>query len=328
MINNLLRKILLTLTPLLWGGPAVAQDGVAVAPPSAATADAKAKVPDIDTLKKVPEKNTSKKDADPALWVLKDQDTTIYMFGTVHILKPGLSWFDSAVKDAFDRSDKLVLELVTPDAATSQKIFGKYAIDKSGKSLRDKLSADERTRYEKALSDLGFPANSFDALKPWAVGMTLQLVALSKDKFDVNSGVEQQLTSAAKASKKPIAGVETMQGQLKIFDDLSEAQQVKFLMETVDEMGSLAQNMDKMVDYWAAPDPDKLGELMNQGFDDPTLYDALLTRRNSAWARWINERMKKPGTVFMAVGAGHLAGPTSVQNLLSAYGLKAERVAY
>ena len=59
-------------------------------------------------------------DADPALWVVKDKDTTIYLFGTVHVLKPGLTWFDEAVKTAFDKSDELRLEMVTPDAATAQ----------------------------------------------------------------------------------------------------------------------------------------------------------------------------------------------------------------
>ena len=86
--------------------------------------------------------------------------------------------------------------------------------------------------------------------------------------------------------------------------------------------------MDKMVDMWAVPDPEKLGQLMNEGFTSRTLYDALLTKRNANWAKWISAQMKKPGVTFIAVGAGHLAGPTSVQALLPAYGLTATRVAY
>ncbi|MGI9360936.1 MAG: TraB/GumN family protein, partial [Parasphingorhabdus sp.] len=56
-------------------------------------------------------------DPDPALWVVKDEDTTIYLFGTIHILKPGLSWFDEAVKDAFDESEELVVEMIQPEPA-------------------------------------------------------------------------------------------------------------------------------------------------------------------------------------------------------------------
>ena len=78
----------------------------------------------------------------------------------------------------------------------------------------------------------------------------------------------------------------------------------------------------------AAPDPDRLGQLMNEGLTSRMLYDALLTKRNANWAKWISAQMEKPGVSFVAVGAGHLAGPTSVQTLLPAYGLTASRVAY
>jgi uncharacterized protein len=83
-----------------------------------------------------------------------------------------------------------------------------------------------------------------------------------------------------------------------------------------------------MVNLWGAPDPEGLAVLMNEGMTSPAIFDALLTRRNANWARWINEQMAKPGTTFMAVGAGHLSGATSVPALLPAYGLTAQRVAY
>ena len=100
------------------------------------------------------------------------------------------------------------------------------------------------------------------------------------------------------------------------------------LVETAKQIDDAGANMDKMVDMWAAPDPEGLGRLMNEGLTSRTLYDALLTKRNANWAKWIAARMDKPGVTFMAVGAGHLAGPTSVQTLLPAYGLTATRVAY
>jgi uncharacterized protein YbaP (TraB family) len=93
----------------------------------------------------------------------------------------------------------------------------------------------------------------------------------------------------------------------------------------IDDTSSM---MDKMVNMWASADTESLGQLMNEGLTSRTLYDALLTKRNANWAKWISARMAKPGVTFMAVGAGHLAGPTSVQNLLPAYGLSATRVAY
>ena len=268
------------------------------------------------------------KDVDPALWVVKDEDTTVYLFGSVHLLKPGLGWFDDGVKTAFDSSDQLVLELVEPPAAEVQALFGKLAMDQQGKTLRSKMTDADRAAYEAAMGKLGLPAAAFDPLEPWAAGITLSVVAMQKSGFDPNSGVEKQLTAAAKVSNKPIAGLETMEFQLGLFDTLPEAEQITFLVETAKLIDEVASTTDKMVDMWAAAETESLGQLMNEGLTSRTLYDALLTKRNANWAKWISARMAKPGVTFMAVGAGHLAGPTSVQNLLPAYGLSATRVAY
>ena len=268
------------------------------------------------------------KGVDPALWVVKDEDTTIYLFGSIHLLKPGLGWFDDGVKTAFDSSDQLVLELVEPPAAEVQALFGKFAMDQQGKTLRSKMNDADRAVYEAAMGKLGIPAPAFDPFEPWAAGITLSVVAMQKSGFDPNSGVEKQLTAAAKVSNKPIAGLETMEFQLGLFDTLPEAEQITFLVETAKLIDEVASTTDKMVAMWASAETESLGQLMNEGLTSRTLYDALLTKRNANWAKWISARMAKPGVTFMAVGAGHLAGPTSVQNLLPAYGLSATRVAY
>jgi uncharacterized protein len=267
-------------------------------------------------------------DVDPALWVVKDKDTTIYLFGTIHILKPGLGWFDEAIKSAFDRSDELVIEMVEPSAAQSQAIFAKYGIDSTGKALTAKMSEAERTPYSALIAKLGLPIASFEALDPWAVAVTLQLVSLQASGFDPGSGVDGQLESAAIAAKKPVSGVETFESQLALFDNLPQESQLKFLAESVSGFDEMATGMAQLVDSWSKPDPEALAKLMNDGMSDPILYKRLLSDRNANWAKWIDRRMKKPGIVFMAVGAGHLAGKDSVQMLLKRYKRKAERVKY
>jgi len=312
-------KTLLTATAtcaLAWAVPATAQSTPTEAPAS------------VEALDPVKAPAVMVKDVDPALWVVKDADTTIYLFGSVHILKPGLGWFDDGVKTAFDASDQLVLELVEPPAAEVQAMFGQLAMDQKGKALRSKMNDADRAVYEAAMGKLGIPAAAFDPFEPWAAAMTLSLLAMQKSGFDPNSGVEKQLTAAANITKKPIAGLETMEFQLGVFDTLAETEQVQFLVETAKDIDDAGATMDKMVDLWAAPDPEKLGALMNEEMTSRTLYDALLTKRNANWAKWISARMAKPGVTFIAVGAGHLAGPTSVQALLPAYGLNATRVAY
>jgi uncharacterized protein YbaP (TraB family) len=220
------------------------------------------------------------------------------------------------------------LELVEPPAAEAQALFGKLAMDQQGKTLRSKMNDADRAVYDAAMGKLGIPSAAFDPFEPWAAAITMSLLAAQKSGFDPNSGVERQLTAAAKVSNKPIDGLETMAFQLGVFDSLPEAEQIAFLVETAKMIDDVGSTTDTMVAMWASAETESLGQLMNEGLTSRTLYDALLTKRNANWAQWISAQMKKPGVTFMAVGAGHLAGPTSVQALLPAYGLTATRLAY
>jgi len=268
-------------------------------------------------------------DADPALWVVKDADTTIYLFGTIHVLKPGLSWFDEAVKTAFDKSDQLVLEMVQPDQATMQQIVLKNGIITSGPSLTEQLPADKRGAYLKAVTDAGLPPQAFDRMKPWLAGVTLSLMPIQKLGYDPKNGPETVLADAAKAASKPVAGLETAEQQIGYFNGLSQKAQIDFLTSTVDDLPKAGEEMAEMVDEWAKGDPDALAKTMNESLkDSPEVAKTLLTDRNARWATWIKERMAKPGTIFIAVGAGHLAGSDSVQAQLAKQGIKAQRIAY
>jgi uncharacterized protein len=269
-------------------------------------------------------------DADPALWVVKDADTTIYLFGTVHMLKPGLSWFDEAVKDAFDKSDQLKIEVILPeDQAEMVSRTIPLALDQSGTKLSSLLSDTQRTAYESAMGKLGLPAAQFDVFEPWFAGLTLGAVSLVAQGYDPEQGSEKTLVRAAKASGKPVAGLETLEEQMGFFDTLPRDAQLQFLNDTVAQLPTAAGEFANILLAWKQGDPDELGVRMNRSLSGAeVIAETLLYKRNERWADWIKTRMDQPGTVFMAVGAGHLAGAKSVQDYLSARGLTAERIRY
>lgn len=269
-------------------------------------------------------------DADPALWVVKDKDTTIYLFGTVHVLKPGLGWFDEAVKAAFDKSDELMLEIVLPDdQAAMAKEMMPLAIDQSGKTLSSRLDPEQLKAYQAALASLGIVPAQFDMFEPWFPAITLSVLPLTKLGYDPEQGVEKLLTASAKKSGKPVAGLETLSQQLGFFDALPESQQISFLNSVVRDLDKLGPQLDKMVAQWAKGDPDALAVTMNESLTEtPELAKVLLWDRNARWADQLKARMDQPGTVFVAVGAGHLAGEKSVQDYLKARGLTVKRVRY
>ncbi|MEN3748054.1 TraB/GumN family protein [Sphingomonas sp. HF-S3] len=306
----MLKKLLVSGAALAFafaGAPALAQQAAPAAPAAA----------------------VATRDADPALWVVKDDDTTIYLFGTVHVLKPGLSWFDEAVKTAFDKSDTLVLEMIEPDPATMQALMMKMVINLDGPNLSAQLPEEKRAAFAAAMSEAGTPAAGYERFDPWFASLVITLTKVAKLGYDPNQGAEKTLTAAAKAAEKPIVGLETAEEQLGFFDKLPQAVQVKYLEVTLDQLPKTGEMLDKMVESWAKGDPDTLAAVMNEGMaETPEVNKAILVDRNVRWADWIAERMKKPGTVFIAVGAGHLAGPDSVQTYLAARKLKTERVKY
>ena len=267
-------------------------------------------------------------DADPALWVVKDHDTTVYLFGTVHVLKPGLSWFDDAVKKAFDTSDSLVLELVMPDPAAMQATVMKMGMDPGGTPLSQKLPAADRDAYLKAVAEIGAPLAVMEQLKPWLAATEFSVAPLGKLGYSPENGPETVLTAAAKAANKQVLGIETPEQQFGYLDGLSQEAQIDFLDSAIKDLPTLGKDMDEMVADWSKGRPEALAKIMNDDLSGQTeLKQTLLLDRNAHFASWIAARMKQPGTVFVAVGAGHLAGAGSVQDdLAKTYHLKADRI--
>ena len=267
-------------------------------------------------------------DADPALWVVKDEDTTIYLFGTFHMLDGKRDWFNDEVKTAFDASKELVLEAKLPDDPSGfQPLIAKFAVDTSGKTLTSKLPPESAKKLAEALASFGAPATAFDPFEPWFASMSV--VALKAQSIGLNPehGAEKILTAAARQSGKPIGELEGLELQFQLFDGMPEAQQLKLLSETLDSLADSNAMLGTMLDAWSAGDVDKLVELVNgPATADKGLYELMFTKRNANWAEWIARRLDSPGTVFLAVGAGHLAGDDNVRALLEKRGIPSARV--
>lgn len=268
-------------------------------------------------------------DADPALWLVSDEDTKIYLFGTMHALKPDVVWFDDAVADAFAESDELVLEMLDPDAAEIVPVLRREAMAESGKGLSKLLTAEQYARFAATAKDLGIEASTMEPMKPWFAGVTLATAPLAKYGYRSENGAERVLQAAAAKRGIKQVGLETFAQQMGFFSGLSENDQVAFLMSGVDEMAEVDSTFANMEKAWATGDTASAASLLNAGMDDtPVIYDVLLARRNAVWAEWIANRMQQPGTVFLAVGTGHLSGDDSVQVRLAEKGITATRIEY
>lgn len=262
----------------------------------------------------------------PALWKAADGDTTIYLFGTVHALPAGVQWISGPVEAALASAEQLVTEIPETAPAEMQSAVMSNAVLPTGQTLRGLLSPEQKAKFEKALSGFGFPVETFDRFEPWYAAVALTALPLDKVGYKAENGVEEKISATAKRLGKPRMGLETAAYQLAMFDSLPMDVQTKYLMQVIDGLPTIEKDLADIVAQWSTGNAEKLAELLNADEDDPRMVAALLTGRNRMWADWIKARMKRPGTVFMAVGAGHLAGKDSVQDLLSKAGVKVSRV--
>jgi uncharacterized protein YbaP (TraB family) len=266
--------------------------------------------------------------AAPAMWVVKDADSTIYLFGTVHLLKPDVSWDSPRLQSAIKDSSELWLELVgADDMAVMGPLIQKYGLD-LGKPLSSKLTPEQATRLKAAAEKLGLPAAGVEPFQPWFAALTLTMLPLQKAGFDPKQGVETKLSDFAKADGDPVKGLETAEQQIGFFAAMSEADQIAFLMQAVDESEKGTAKFEAAAQAWARGDTSALETDMiaEMKAEAPHLYDVLITRRNVAWAGQIGTLLQGKGTQFIAVGAGHLVGPDSVQVQLGKRGMTATRV--
>jgi hypothetical protein len=268
----------------------------------------------------------------PALWLLADDDTRIYMFGTIHVLPPGFRWRSAALDKAIGESAELVVETYeAPGAEAGAEAAAAFFADRAVPLLH-RVPKKKRKALKAAIEASGMPMPMLDRMHSWAAAMTLGMAQMLSeygvDDPDDAPGVEDVLEETFRKAGKPILSVEDGNAVLASMSALPEPVQVQLLLEAIAPAPGGDEGAAESVvgeDDWAAGRYEALDLELGQGFP-PALFDVLVRRRNAAWTLWLEERLKKPGTLLFAVGAGHLAGRESVQAMLAKRGLTVKRV--
>jgi uncharacterized protein YbaP (TraB family) len=269
------------------------------------------------------------KAASPAMWKVADADTTIYLFGTIHLLPKDTKWRSPAFNRAAAGSDTLVVETVideTNPAATIGELF-KLAVSDGLPPLAARVQPNKKAALAAAVAKSGMPPELLDKLETWAAAFLLLGVQFQSLGLDPGSGVESALKKQFQDGGKAIGQLETNAEQLGFFDRLSEGAQRKFLAAVLEDPASMKTQFGGMLAAWSRGDVKGIADSFNSDLSDaPELKNALLGQRNANWARWVKSRLDRPGTVLVAVGAGHLAGDESVLTLLEGQGVRVTRV--
>lgn len=265
----------------------------------------------------------------PALWQVSDRDTTVYLFGTIHLLPRNSNWRTRKLDDAMQRSQTLVLETLIDNADPRQlaALMAQMGFSNGLAPIASRVDPSRRPQLEAAIAKTKLPRAVFDRMETWAAAFTLLGVQFNTLGLQGDQGVETVLRQSFTAAGKSVDQLESNGEQLALFDSLPERAQRMLLEGAIDNPGETKSKFDGMLAAWLSGDVDVIAQTFNRDLQNsPELRAALLTRRNWAWSQWIERRMTRPGTLMVAVGAGHLAGDTSVQRYLESRGYRVRRV--
>ena len=265
----------------------------------------------------------------PALWAVSDPDTTIYLFGTIHLLPAKYAWSSARLDQAVAGSQQLVVETIVDDKDPGKMMaaLASLAFSPGLPPLSQRVPADKRAALTTAIAKSGLPPTAFDRMETWAAAFMLLGTQFKDMGLKSVEGVETVLRNRFLSDGKNIGELETNIEQLAFFDQLSEKAQRDLLEGAISPSGDMTKQFGGMLSAWARGDVDAIARSFNRDLAaSPELRDALLKRRNANWSKWIEQRMAKPGTLLVAVGAGHLAGSDSVVEMLRRGGLKVRRI--
>lgn len=265
----------------------------------------------------------------PALWTLSDEDTTIHILGTVHLLRPELDWMSPEIRAAIEGADKIVFEADTTSPQAQRELmafFAGHGIFSDGQRLSNLMTEEEVAFVSEALTAVNLPFDVLQTMRPWFAAINISVMQLTASGYDPEAGVESVIQQMVAERGPRFAYLETADQQLGGLAALDDCEQVSFLLATVESLDEGVEMLDILIGEWADGDVHGIGLLMAnpEMIGSQAIYDVMLTDRNRRWVPQIAAMLDEPGTVLVAVGAGHLAGEDSVITMLRDEGFAVE----
>jgi uncharacterized protein YbaP (TraB family) len=263
------------------------------------------------------------------VWAIHGDHNTVYLAGSVHLLKANDAVLPAGFNRAYADSRTLVMELdlgkLDPTEAAGWMM--EHGTLGDGNDLQKTIGAERYRRVSTEAARLGLPMEVANQFAPWVLGLQLLELQYAQLGFDSQSGVEQQLEHRAQADGKATEGLETLSQQLGLFEALTPEEQAKFLDLVVTEMHDVGKDTQDVIAAWRAGDANKLAALLGDEYKSfPTLYRALVTERNKRWLPQIEKLLRSKENYFVVVGALHLVGDGGLLDLMRRDGFKAEQL--
>lgn len=260
-----------------------------------------------------------------SLWRVEGESNTIYLLGSVHLLRQSDYPLPNIIDRAYADAEELVMELDMDDLdpIAMQTATTRMGMLPEGETLESVLGKRDYAAALTAATQLDIPFEMLAGTEPWYAAIMIEQLVLGRMGFNPQLGLEMVILTKAVEDGKEITGLETVEEQLGFLDGLSADAQRAFLMQTLEEADHAERLMNSMITAWKNGDVAKLESEMLSEFDEhPELYRAIVADRNRRWLGDIEPLLRAEDDYLVLVGALHLVGDDGLPTLLEQRGHK------
>jgi uncharacterized protein len=261
-----------------------------------------------------------------SLWELHGKHNTVYLLGSIHVLRLSDYPLAPALLEAYGNAKSVFMEVDLQEMSSPQvqAEMVTSAVLPEGKSLPEILGTERYGRAGALAHDVGVELATFDQFAPWFAAEAISQLQLTQLGFQPESGVEMYFLERAHSDGKSVAGLETVHDQLALFENMPMDTQAQYLVSSLEQAHDLPSVVDSMVRAWQRGDTQWfVNQMRSELGKDPNLYQSVLVARNRKWVPKIEALLNDDKNYLVIVGTGHLVGPGSVVELLKKDGIGA-----
>jgi uncharacterized protein YbaP (TraB family) len=273
--------------------------------------------------------NASQAPVKSCLWKVVSKESTVYLLGSVHLLKPDAYPLSRTIEQAFDDATRIALEvnMDSLDSPDAQRMIMTKALLPEGNKLNDVVSPATYRVVQQKVQALGLDIQVLTRMKPWFLSLSLVAMKMQQLGYDPQHGVDRHYFERARKAKKEVLGLETAEFQIDLLDSLSGKAQEESLLQTIKELDQVETEFEQIVSAWAAGQEKQLSETLLKSFKEyPDIYAKLITERNRNWLPKIESFFRNGHKTLVIVGAAHLVGREGVLDLLRQKGYSIEQL--
>jgi uncharacterized protein YbaP (TraB family) len=263
------------------------------------------------------------------LWKISSKTNTVYLLGSVHVLKQDAYPLDKSIENAYKNSPRLIFEmnLDEVDPLKVQQLTIAKGTYHDGRTIKDDLSKQAYESTKKRLTAQGLDIEKIEQLKPWLLAVSIEVIELQRLGFDPNWGIDKYFYEKAKKDKKKIDGFETAEYQMNILCDMPASMQEAMLLQIINDIDDVQKEFNVIIEAWKSGNAEMLDSVLLKSFRDfPEVYQKLITDRNKNWLPKIESLTSQKENAMIIVGAGHLVGERGILAALKHKGYEVEQL--